>query len=106
MLGNPHDVKMMVLGGLSEGILHHMRPGTTLVDHTTSSPELAEIIHDKAIAKDVHSVDAPVSGGSIGAQNGKLVTMVGGTQEGVDSVRTLLDAYSQEVEHMGQPGAG
>jgi len=51
-------------------------------------------------------VDAPVSGGDIGAKNGKLVTMVGGTQEGVASVRELLDIYSVEVQHMGQPGAG
>lgn len=54
----------------------------------------------------MHSVDAPVSGGDIGARNGSLVTMVGGTEEGVASVRALLDVYSQEVQHMGVPGAG
>lgn len=88
------------------GILKHMKTGATLVDHTTSSPELAETIAIKALEKGVHSVDAPVSGGDIGARNGALVTMVGGTEEGVNSVRALLDVYSQEVQHMGVPGAG
>ena len=54
----------------------------------------------------MHSVDAPVSGGDIGAYNGNLVTMVGGSDEGVDSCMPLLDVYSQEVKHMGGPGAG
>ena len=105
MLGYPHDVKNMVLDE-TDGILQHMRQGTTLIDHTTSSPSLAEEIAVQAEAKGVHSVDAPVSGGDIGAQNGKLVTMVGGTEAGVSSCQALLDVYSQEVQHMGAPGAG
>ena len=83
-----------------------MKPGATLVDHTTSSPGLAEAIASKAQEREVHSVDAPVSGGDIGARNGKLVTMVGGTEEGVGSVRELMDIYSADVQHMGGPGAG
>ena len=105
MLGYPHDVRNIVLDD-TEGILQHMKSGSTLVDHTTSSPELAETIAAKALERGIHSVDAPVSGGDIGARNGVLVTMVGGTEEGVGSVRTLLDIYSQEVQHMGVPGAG
>ena len=105
MLGYPHDVRNIVLDD-AEGILQHMKSGSTLVDHTTSSPELAETIAAKALERGIHSVDAPVSGGDIGARNGVLVTMVGGTEEGVGSVRTLLDIYSQEVQHMGVPGAG
>ena len=93
MLGYPHDVRKMVLDD-SEGILQHMKSGATLVDHTTSSPELAEFIAEQAQGRGVHSVDAPVSGGDIGARNGKLVTMVGGTEDGVASVRELLDIYS------------
>jgi 3-hydroxyisobutyrate dehydrogenase len=54
----------------------------------------------------IHSVDAPVSGGDIGAKNGKLVTMVGGEKAAVEHVRPLLDLYSTQVEHMGAPGAG
>ena len=83
-----------------------MRQGSTLIDHTTSSPSLAESINEQAMTQGVHSVDAPVSGGDIGAQNGKLVTMVGGTDEGVALAQPLLDVYSQEVKHMGNAGAG
>ena len=57
-----------------------MKTGSTLVDHTTSSPKLAEIIAEEAERRGVHSVDAPVSGGDIGARNGALVTMVGGSE--------------------------
>ena len=78
MLGYPHDVNNMVLCE-TNGILKHMKAGATLVDHTTSSPKLAETIAAKALERGVHSVDAPVSGGDVGAKNGKLVVMVGGT---------------------------
>jgi len=74
-----------------------MKRGATLVDHTTSSPALAEQIAALAQERGVHSVDAPVSGGDIGAKNGKLVTMVGGTNEGVASVQELMEIYSLEV---------
>ena len=74
-----------------------MKAGATLIDHTTSSPQLAENIAEKAQARGVHSVDAPVSGGDIGARNGKLVIMVGGTEEGVNSVRSLLEIYAADV---------
>lgn len=78
MLGYPHDVRSMVLDE-TNGILQHMKEGSTLIDHTTSSPDLAEQIFSQAAKRGIHSVDAPVSGGDIGARNGKLVTMVGGT---------------------------
>jgi len=55
-----------------------MKPGSLLIDHTTSSPDLAIKIEKEAKNKNIHSVDAPVSGGDIGAKNGQLVTMVGG----------------------------
>jgi len=105
MLGYPHDVRQMVLDQ-TEGILKHMRPGSTLVDHTTSSPGLAEQISQAATSFGVYSVDAPVSGGDIGARNGKLVTMVGGSSEAVGSVKPLMEAYSVEVKHMADAGAG
>jgi len=59
-----------------------------------------------ASSSGIGSVDAPVSGGDIGAKNGALVTMVGGTKNDVEQVRPLLDVFSQEVQHMGEPGAG
>lgn len=77
MLGYPHDVEQVVLDPTS-GVINHMRSGTVLVDHTTSSPGLALKIYEAAKAKGIKSIDAPVSGGDIGARNGTLVTMVGG----------------------------
>ena len=105
MLGYPHDVEKMVLDK-EVGILQHMKPGATLIDHTTSSPSLAIDIAEAAKDSGVHSVDAPVSGGDTGAQLGKLVTMVGGTQEGFNGTKDLLEVYSQDVQLMGGPGAG
>lgn len=105
MLGYPHDVEKMVLDN-EVGILQHMRPGSYLVDHTTSSPSLAIKIAELAKSSGIHSVDAPVSGGDIGARNGALVTMVGGAEDAVSGVRPMLDIYSQEVQHMGAAGAG
>ena len=80
MLGLPSDVERMVLGdGSSQsGILEHMKRGSYLIDHTTSSPSLAERIAKKGKEKGIISIDAPVSGGDIGAQNGQLVVMMGG----------------------------
>ena len=77
MLGYPHDVESIVLDK-DTGILSHMKEGAVLIDHTTSSPDLALKIWEEARKKNVFSLDAPVSGGDIGARNGKLVTMVGG----------------------------
>ena len=56
-----------------------MKPNSLLVDHTTSAPQLAELIYAEALKKQVHSLDAPVSGGDIGAREGRLVVMCGGT---------------------------
>ena len=105
MLGYPHDVENMVLSK-DHGILQHMKPGSLLIDHTTSSPDLAIKIANEAKNKNIHSVDAPVSGGDIGAKNGQLVTMVGGEAAAVDACKPLMNVYSKEIQHMGQPGAG
>lgn len=104
MLGYPHDVEAMLLG--EESVLDVMKAGSFVVDHTTSSPSLAIKIAEKAKLLDIGSVDAPVSGGDIGAQNGMLVTMVGGEEDHFEAVKPLLDIYSQEVQRMGGPGAG
>jgi 3-hydroxyisobutyrate dehydrogenase len=68
MLGYPHDVEEMTIG--PNGILKHMKKGAYLIDHTTSAPDLAHRIAQEAAKKHVHSIDAPVSGGDIGAKNG------------------------------------
>ena len=105
MLGYPHDVESMTLDK-EEGILKHMKPGSYLIDHTTSTPELAARIAAEAVKIGVKSVDAPVSGGDIGAKNGCVVTMCGGEVADVDHLRFLLDKYSKDVERMGPAGSG
>lgn len=105
MLGYPKDVEDMVFCPQS-GILNHIKKGACVIDHTTSSPALAERIAKELKERGIHSVDAPVSGGDIGARNGKLVTMIGGEQEAVDLCLPLLESYSAECKLMGGPGAG
>mmetsp|Transcript_74308 Transcript_74308/g.103233 ORF Transcript_74308/g.103233 Transcript_74308/m.103233 type:complete len:292 (+) Transcript_74308:35-910(+) len=105
MLGHPHDVRNMVLDS-DNGILNHMKPGSYLIDHTTSKPGLADEIYQHANKKDIFSVDAPVTGGDFGALSGKLCTMTGGDEEHCEHVKPLLLTYSQAVERMGGPGAG
>ena len=105
MLGYPHDVEKMVLQK-DEGILHHMKPGSYLIDHTTSSPDLALRIALAAHELKIGSIDAPVSGGDIGAKNGQLVVMAGGTEADIEACKPLMNVYSKEIQHMGPPGAG
>lgn len=76
MLGYPTDVESVVLG--EDGILKYMKKGSILIDHTTSSPELAQRIYKSALEKGIDSIDAPVSGGDVGAREAKLVVMCGG----------------------------
>jgi len=104
MLGYPHDVESMVIGDV--GVLSHMKRGAFLIDHTSSSPELAVRIHEKAKVAGVESVDAPVTGGDIGARNGTLVVMTGGDKEAAAHVTPLLENYAQDVRYMGVAGAG
>lgn len=105
MLGYPHDVEDILLNK-DTGILKLMKPHAHLIDHTTSSPELAARIEMEATGYGVDALDAPVSGGDIGAKNGQLVVMVGGEKKSVDACRPLMDVYSKEVQHMGKAGAG
>lgn len=104
MLGYPHDVEKMVLS--EEGVLQHMKKGSYLIDHTTSSPGLALKIAEVAKERGVHSIDAPVSGGDIGAKNGQVVTMVGAEPEAFKVVEPLMQTYSKTIELMGGPSMG
>jgi 3-hydroxyisobutyrate dehydrogenase len=104
MVGLPEDVREVVLG--PAGSLSGARPGAVLVDMTTSEPTLAEHIAQAAAARDVRVLDAPVSGGDVGARNGSLSIMVGGTAETLEAARPCLDAMGSTIVHQGGPGAG
>jgi 3-hydroxyisobutyrate dehydrogenase len=104
IVGFPIDVREVFLG--SDGALTGARPGTVLVDMTTSEPSLAVEIYQAAKAKGVASVDAPVSGGDIGAREARLSIMIGGDQAAVDALNPLFATMGKTIIHQGGPGAG
>src|SRR5580698_1372090 len=104
IVGFPSDVREVFLG--SEGALAGSKPGNVLVDMTTSEPMLAVEIARAAKAKGVYSVDAPVSGGDVGAKNATLSIMVGGEQEVVEALAPCFGAMGKTIVHQGGPGAG
>ncbi len=104
IVGFPADVREVLLG--AEGALAGSRAGCVLVDMTTSQPSLAVEVYDAAKAKGVHSVDAPVSGGDIGARNAALSIMIGGDSEVVTALQPVWEAMGKTVVYQGGPGAG
>jgi 3-hydroxyisobutyrate dehydrogenase len=104
MLGTPADVRDTVLG---EGrVLESMSEGGLLIDMTTSEPSLAVEIHDAARASGVDALDAPVSGGDVGARNGTLVIMVGGDRPAFERARPVFEPLGKTIERQGDAGAG
>jgi 3-hydroxyisobutyrate dehydrogenase len=104
IVGFPSDVREVFLG--PEGALAGSKAGNVLVDMTTSEPSLARAIYEAARAKGVAAVDAPVSGGDVGARNAALSIMVGGEAEAVEAVRPLLECLGKTIVHQGPAGAG
>jgi 3-hydroxyisobutyrate dehydrogenase len=104
IVGYPRDVRAVTLG--ERGTLAGARPGTVLVDMTTSEPALAIEIDQAAKAKRIHSVDAPVSGGDVGAREARLSIMVGGEKDIVDALRPLFETMGKTIVHQGPAGAG
>lgn len=100
----PRDVEQVILG--EQGALAGIPAGGVLVDMTTSSPSLAEHIHASAAEKGVQSVDAPVSGGDVGARKGTLAIMCGGDRKAFDRVLPLLQVLGENVNYLGGPGLG
>ncbi len=88
------------------GILAGCKPGNIVVDMTTSHPALAQEIYLAAAEKKVESIDAPVSGGDVGAQNGTLSIMIGGEPSAVESLKLCWNAIGKTIVHQGGPGAG
>lgn len=107
MLGLPSDVEQVYFGtDGSPGIIAAAAPGSLLIDMTTSSPVLAERIATAAAARGLAAVDAPVSGGDVGARNAALVVMVGGDESACDRVRPLLELLGKSVTRLGAAGSG
>ena len=104
MLGLPDDVRSVVLG--PDGVLDAAAPGSILVDCTTSEPGLAVEIAEAASERGVGAIDAPVSGGDVGAREARLSIMVGGADEDVERIRPLLEVMGATVVHQGPAGAG
>jgi len=104
MVGLPADVREVYLG--PEGVLSGARPGAIVVDMTTTEPSLAVEIFEAAKTRGVRSVDAPVSGGDVGAREARLSIMVGGEPEAVSALAPLFEAMGKAIVHQGGPGAG
>src|SRR3954453_13859140 len=104
IVGFPRDVREVFLG--ADGALAGSKAGNILVDMTTSEPTLAREIHEAAKAKGVFSLDAPVSGGDVGAKNAALSIMIGGDKEVVDAVAPIFAAMGKTIIHLGGPGVG
>ena len=104
MLGYPHDVEEIYCG--ENGVLAGCRPDSVLVDMTTSSPSLAVRISEMAVERSCHLLDAPVSGGDIGAKNGTLAIMCGGEKETFERALPFLRAMGDKIELFGSSGSG
>lgn len=104
MIGMPSDVEEVYLS--DQGIFANSRPSQVVVDMTTSSPELAIAIAEKAASLHMEALDAPVSGGDIGAQNGTLSIMCGGQKELFEKLLPILSVFGKQIVYQGQAGAG
>ena len=104
IVGFPADVEEVYLG--ENGILNNAKKGTVVIDMTTSSPDLAVKLHEKAKIKGIESLDAPVSGGDIGAQNATLSIMVGGDKKTFDKAFPLFEVMGKNIVLQGKPGSG
>lgn len=103
-VGNDDDLREVCKG--SQGVFHTLSAGAVLVDHTTTSAQVAQELAQDAQALEGVFIDAPVSGGNLGAINGVLTIMCGGDQAAFERVQPVLMAYAKAVTHVGPSGAG
>ncbi|MGM9986710.1 MAG: NAD(P)-dependent oxidoreductase [Bacillaceae bacterium] len=104
MVGYPKDVEEVYLN--ENGLLENSKKGTYFIDFTTSTPSLAKKIEEEANERGMHALDAPVSGGDIGAKEGKLAIMVGGSKEVYDTCLPILNVLGTNIIYQGEAGAG
>ncbi|KFM99492.1 NAD(P)-dependent oxidoreductase [Bacillus clarus] len=104
MVGYPHDVEEVYFG--ADGILEHANEGTIAIDFTTSTPTLAKRIYAAGKEKAVYTLDAPVSGGDVGAKEGRLAIMIGGEQEVYEICLPLFEKLGTNIQLQGPAGSG
>ena len=104
MVGYPQDVRDVYFA--DKGILAYAKPGSFLVDMTTTSPSLAIEIHEKAVQLKLYAVDAPVSGGDVGARNASLSIMTGGDKEACDAMMPVFEIMGKKIVYQGKAGSG
>jgi len=104
IVGFPQDVEAVYLG--DGGIVERAKPGATVIDMTTSSPDLAVRIYESAKAKGIAAIDAPVSGGDIGAKEARLSIMVGGDSDAFEKVKPIFEVMGKNIVLQGGAGAG
>lgn len=104
MVGYPKDVEEVYLD--ENGILSHAKKGAFTIDMTTSTPSLAQRIYQEAKVRNIHSLDAPVSGGDVGAKEARLTIMVGGEKEAFEACKPIFEIMGQNIILQGDAGAG
>ena len=103
-VGNDDDVRSVTLG--PDGVFQTMQPGTVFVDHTTASADLARELAAEADKRGVAAIDAPVSGGQAGAENGQLTIMCGGDRRAYETAEPVMAAYARQSRLLGPPVPG
>ncbi|MBM7603609.1 3-hydroxyisobutyrate dehydrogenase [Metabacillus crassostreae] len=104
IIGYPQDVEQIYLG--DNGLVQSARPKTILIDMTTSQPSLAKTIYENAKIRDIKALDAPVSGGDIGAKEARLAIMVGGDRAAYEDCLPLFEVMGQNIVYQGEAGSG
>jgi 3-hydroxyisobutyrate dehydrogenase-like beta-hydroxyacid dehydrogenase len=103
-VGNDNDVREIISN--KDGALEHLKSGSCIVDHTTTSADLAKEMNNLLSTKNINYLDAPVSGGQAGAESGQLSIMVGGKNELYEELKDILMTYSKFIKYMGETGSG
>ena len=103
-VGNDRDLKDIFL--TKKGIINYVSKNTVIIDHTTASAEITEVLYKKFLIKKCFFYDAPVSGGEIGAINGTLSIMVGGNKKKINLIKNIVSNYSKSIVYMGKSGNG
>jgi 3-hydroxyisobutyrate dehydrogenase-like beta-hydroxyacid dehydrogenase len=103
-VGNDEDVREVILG--DEGVINGLSSGSIIVDHTTASATIAREIHGNAASRSIGFLDAPLSGGQAGAENGQLTIMIGGDGDVFERAAPIMDCYAKAMTHIGPAGSG